>query len=69
MKVDNYELFFILIVKLCIEKDIIKKRRYIIDTTDVAANVNYPSDRNLICSAFRKVIKEVEKFNEPLATQ
>jgi transposase len=69
MKVDNFELFFIEIVKLCIERDIIKKRRYIIDTTDVAANVNYPSDRNLIRNAFRKVIKEIEKFDEPLANQ
>jgi transposase len=69
MNVDNFEFFFNEIVKLCIEKDIIKKRRYIIDTTDVAANVNYPSDRNLIRSAFRKVIKEIEKFNEPLAIE
>ncbi|HYE80673.1 MAG TPA: hypothetical protein VEG39_00755, partial [Clostridia bacterium] len=41
----------------------------IIDTTDVAANVNYPSDKKLIGNAFKKVIKEVEKFNEELASQ
>ncbi|MDD2482247.1 MAG: hypothetical protein PHF82_08995, partial [Lutispora sp.] len=40
-----------------------------IDTTDVAANVNYPSDKKLICDAFRKTIKEMRKFNEGLAAQ
>jgi transposase len=69
MSEDNFESFFNEIVKLCIEKDIIKKRRYIIDTTDVAANVNYPSDKKLVYDAFRKVIKELEKFNESLAKQ
>ena len=69
MSEDNFESFFNEIVKLCIEKDIIKKRRYIVDITDVAANVNYPSDKKLVYDAFRKVIKELEKFNESLAKQ
>ena len=66
---EDFDAFFTEIVKSCIEKDLIKSRRYIVDTTDVAANVNYPSDKKLIGNAFKKVIKEVEKFNESLARQ
>ncbi len=66
---EDFDAFFNEIVKLCIEKDLVKSRRYIVDTTDVAANVNYPSDKKLIGNAFKKVIKEVEKFNESLANQ
>ncbi len=66
---DDFDAFFNEIVKLCIEKDLVKSRRYIVDTTDVAANVNYPSDKKLIGNAFKKVIKEVGKFNESLAKQ
>jgi transposase len=66
MSEDNFESFFNEIVKLCIEKDIIKKRRYIIDTTDVAANANYPSDKKLVCDAFRKVAKELEQFENSI---
>jgi transposase len=57
------------IVKKCIENNLIKTRRFIIDSTDVAANVNYPSARKLICNAFRKTIKEISKFNEALAEE
>lgn len=64
-----FEEFFNEIVKKCIEYDLVKTKRYIIDTTDVAANVNYPSDKKLICDAYRKVIKEVKKFNEVLAKE
>jgi transposase len=42
---EDFDAFFNEIVMLCIEKDIVKSRRYIFDTTDVAANVNYPSDK------------------------
>ena len=66
---DHFEAFFTEIVKKCIEKDLIKSNRFIIDSTDVAANVNYPSEKNLARSAFKKVIKEVSKFNQPLATE
>jgi len=31
--------------------------------------VNYPSDKKLICEAYRKVIKEIRKFNETLSEQ
>lgn len=66
---ENFDEFFNEIVRKCIEKDIVKSKRYLIDTTDVAANVNYPSDKKLICDAFRKVIKEIRKFNELFAEQ
>jgi len=64
---ENIDEFFSEIVKRCIERGLVKNRRYIVDTTDVAANVNYPSEKRLIESAFGRVIKEVEKFNENLA--
>lgn len=57
------------IVRQCIEKDLIKTRRYMIDTTDVAANTNYPSDKKLIRNAYKNVIKEISKFNEGLADE
>jgi len=66
---ENSDEFFNEIVRRCIEKDIVKSKRYLIDTTDVAANVNFPSDKKLICDAFRKVIKEIGKFNELFAEQ
>jgi len=66
---ENFDKFFNEIVKKCIEKDIVKSKRYLIDTTDVAANVNYPSNKRLICDAFRKVIREISKFNETFAEQ
>ena len=64
----NFEQFFNRIAKQCIEKGIVKSRRYIVDTTDVAANANYPSDKKLVRNAFYKVIKELKKFDEKLAT-
>ncbi|MGI6586615.1 MAG: transposase [Lutisporaceae bacterium] len=66
---ENFDEFFNEIVRKCIEKDIVKSKRYLIDTTDVAANVNYPSNRKLVCDAFRKVIRELRKCNEALAEQ
>lgn len=64
---EHFEEFFIEIVRKCIEKDLIKTNRCIIDFNDVAANVNYPSEKKLARPAFEKVLKEVSKFNEPLA--
>jgi transposase len=65
----KFEEFFNHIVKQCIEKGIVRSRRFIVDTTDVAANVNYPSDKKLIRNAFYKVIKELKKIDENLATE
>ena len=64
---NGFEEFFNEIVRKCIELDLVKERRYLIDTTNVDADSNYPSVRKLICLSFRKVIKEVRKFNFPLA--
>jgi len=66
---ESFDEFFNEIVRKCIEKDIVKSKRYLIDTTDVAANVNYPSNQRLICDAFRKVIRELRRFNEVFAEQ
>ena len=66
---EHFEEFFNEIVKQCINKDLIKTKRYMIDSTDVAANVNYPSDKKLIRNAYRNVIKEIEKFDEDLAKE
>ncbi|MCC5910301.1 MAG: IS1182 family transposase [Clostridiaceae bacterium] len=59
--------FFNEIVRKCIERDLVKTKRFIIDSTDVAANVNYPSSKKLLCNAFRKLTKEIRKFNADLA--
>lgn len=64
---DHFEIFFNEIVKRCIEYDLIKTNRFIVDSTDVEANTNYPSEKKLARSAFEKVLKEVSKFNEALA--
>ena len=34
---EDFDVFFNKIVKMCIEKDLVKSRRYIVDTTDAAA--------------------------------
>lgn len=65
----DYEEFSNEIVKQCIENDLVGRNRYIIDSTDVAANVNYPSNKKLIRNAYRNVIKEVAKFDEALAKE
>ncbi|MBC3803291.1 IS1182 family transposase [Acetobacterium fimetarium] len=65
----HFEAFFTEIVKKCIEKDLIRTNRFIIDSTDVAANVNYPSIKKLARIAFNKVIQAVAEFNESLAAE
>ena len=64
-----FEEFFNEVVKQCIGKGLVKSRRYIIDSTDVAANVNYPSEKKLARRAFENVIKELEKINFELAKE
>lgn len=66
---NGFESVFNEIVRKCIEKNLVGKQRYLIDSTDVAANVNYPSTRKLICNSFRKVVKEIGKFDERLADE
>lgn len=55
----HFEAFFTEIVKKCIEKDFIRTNRFIIDSTDVAANVNYLSIKKLARIAFNKVRQAV----------
>lgn len=54
-----FEEFFNEIVQQCIDNDLVKINRMIIDSTDVAANVNYPREKKLVCNAYRKLIKEL----------
>ena len=61
--------FFEEIVKLCIHKDLVKGRRYIVDSTDVAVNAALPFGKKLIRNAFRKVAREIEAFDETLAIE
>lgn len=46
LKINNIIDFSFVIVEKCIESDLIKAKRYIIDSTDVSANANYPSEKN-----------------------
>jgi hypothetical protein len=55
-----------MIVQMCIEKGIVKTNRFIVDTTDVAANVNYPSEKKLIRKALTNLAKEVSVFDPKL---
>lgn len=66
---EKFEEFFNEVVKQCIGKGLVKSRRYIVDSTDVAANVNYPSEKKLARKAFQNVIKELEKINFELAKE
>lgn len=65
----GFEEVFNEVVKKCIQNNLVGKRRYIVDSTNVDANVNYPSMRRLICNAFRKVVKELDKFNSAIAAE
>mgnify|MGYP000900646151 FL=1 len=62
-----FEEFFNAIVQKCIDSDIVKTHRYIVDSTDVQANVNYPSEKKLLCNAYRRLIRELERYNNNFA--
>lgn len=47
---ESFDEFFNEIVRKCIEEDIVKSKRYLIDTTDVAASVNYPIKEHFLKS-------------------
>lgn len=64
-----FEEFFNKIVEKCIQENLVSAKHLIVDSTDVAANTSFPSDKKLICDAFRKTIKEISKFNESLAKE
>ncbi len=65
----GFEDVFNEIVKKCIKNNLVSKRRYMVDSTNVDANVNFPSMRRLICNAFRKVVREIDKFDSVIAAQ
>lgn len=64
-----FEEFFNAIVKICIDKELVKTKRYMIDSTDVAANANYPSEKKLLCNAYKRVLREIEKYNKNLSME
>lgn len=64
-----FEEFFNAIVKKCIDKDLVKSKRYMIDSTDVAANANYPSEKKLLCNAYKRVLREINKYNKTLSIE
>jgi len=63
----NIESVFNEIIRICISNEIIKNNRYIVDSTDVEANTNYPSDIKLVINSFRNLLKEIKKSNPALA--
>ncbi|MDV3426225.1 MAG: IS1182 family transposase [Bacillota bacterium] len=62
-----FEKFFNAIVQQCIDNDLIGKKRYIVDSTDVAANTNYPKEKRLVCDAYRRLIEKLGYINPPFA--
>ncbi len=62
-----FENFFVEIVNKCITYDLIKKNRFIIDSTNVDANVNFPKRKKLIEQSFMKVLAQISKFDKVLA--
>jgi transposase len=67
LKEEHYDKFFNEVIMKYIEYDLIKTNRFIVDSTDVEADTNYPSEKKLARSAFKKVLEEVSRFNEALA--
>lgn len=60
---NDLEEFFNKVVETAIEKGFVKHQRFIIDSTDVAANVNYPSAKRLLYSSLENVIKRIQKLD------
>lgn len=65
----DFEELFNQVVGQCIDKNLVKTRRYIVDSTNVDANVNYPSDKKLLRQAANRLAKEIKKFNGTLGEQ
>lgn len=59
----DLEEFFNKVVEIAIEKGFVKHQRFIIDSTDVAANVNYPSGKRMLYSSLENVLKRVQKLD------
>lgn len=66
---EKFEEFFNEIVRLCIKQNLVNSNRFLIDSTDVSVNASLPFGKKLIRDAYRKVIRQVETFNEDLAKE
>lgn len=66
---EKFQQFFDEIVKLCIQKNLIKTKRFIIDSTDISVNASLPFGKKLIRDAYKKVVRLIEAFDESCAKQ
>ncbi len=55
------------IIKECIDHKLITKKRFIADSTNINANVNYPERKELVLQSFKRMIKALEKHRPLLA--
>jgi IS5 family transposase len=69
LKTNNFEDIFNEVVTQCIKLNIVSSNRFMVDSTDVAANVNYPSEKQLARRAYEKMLKEVKYFDTNLGNQ
>jgi transposase len=60
---ENLEDFFNEVIQIAIAQGFVKNQRFIVDSTDVAANVNYPSSKKLLYSSLENVIKRIHKID------
>lgn len=58
-----FEEYFKSIVEQCIDQGLVKQKRYLVDTTNVDANANYPSAKKLVCQSYYRVMKELAKID------
>jgi len=63
LKAGDFENIFNGLVNKCIESNLIKTNRFIIDSTNVDANTNYPRKKELIMQAFEKFIRTLRRIN------
>ena len=64
---DVFNDFFNKIVEQCIEAKLIKSKRFMVDSTNVDANVNYPSRKKLIDKAFMSLLTELSLINRSIS--
>lgn len=67
MTEEDLEDFFNEVVKIAIENGFVKTQRFIMDSTDVAANVNFPSSKDLLQTALGKVLKRIHIMDSDVA--
>lgn len=60
---ENLEDFFNEVIQIAIAQGFVKNQRFIADSTDVSANVNYPSSKRLLYSALENVIKRINSMD------